>query len=357
MSSDNWPIPDDWTEEDGYAIALVCYPNSFRWMVNVQSAIYQLTRARSYDFSTGYWKGIEKEADKIWESFMTCDIQVLIDNVGDLVKTQRMIALALTGGTIDFEAEPNVPLSVTYEGIGVILKNLGLSQGTGLTLDQLIALMDAEDNSLYPFKDFLALLKIVRQITDDGGSMPLGLALNLWEQIGQARTSHNGLSLLAYLGTGVRGIQSSLVPFAEGSDTPSEQETVEEIYDNLDKANWTLGQVPSMLPIIPSITDFASRISVSSASWIGNLQAALSTFWNRLTHEDATPVATITPTGQLAQISKKLLDLDDNTDHTGLTISDRLEAIRAQVEAISSGNDLEPVLAAIDQILGGDYVP
>ena len=352
------PIPTDWIEEvNGFALGMVCYPNSDMWRRNLKGAIYALTRGRNYDFDTGRFKDIEQLANDLQDSFMSCDLIEITQGIQDIVKTQRMIVLALTGGTLDFEANPEVPIVVSYEGLGPIIKSLGSYQGGTMTIGELITAMEAEDNSLYPFKDYLELLKIVRQITGDGDNISLGLAVNLWQMVNTFRTSHNGLSLMAYLGTGVRGIQSSLVPFAEGSDTPSEQETVEEVYDNIDKANWTLGQVPSMLPTIPTITDFASRISISSASWIGNLQTALSTFWNRLTHEDATPVATITPTGQLAQISKKLLDLDDNTDHTGLTISDRLEAIRAQVEAIGGGTDLEPVLTAIDHILGGDYAP
>lgn len=352
------PIPTDWNEEEnGYALGMVCYPNSDMWRRNLKGAIYALTRGRNYDFDTGIFKDIEQLANDLQDSFMSCDLVEITQGIQDLVKTQRMIVLALTGGTLDFEAEPEIPLVVSYEGLGVILKNLGVNQGTGTTLGQLITAMEDEDNSLYPFKDYLELLKILRSITGDGENIPLGLATNLWHMVNTFRSSHNGLSLMAYLGTGVRGIQSSLVPFAEGSDTPSEQETVEEIYDNLDKANWTLGQVPPMLPSVPSTTDFATRISVSSASWIGKLQTALSTFWDRLTSGDATPTATITPTGQLAQISKKLLDLDDNSDHTGLTISDKLEAIKAQLEAIGPGNDLEPVLAAIDNILGGVYEP
>lgn len=63
-------IPDDWTEDDGYTIAMFCVPNSVKWRTAVFSAINLLSFGRTWDAETGNIKNAQEIAEGILVSYM-----------------------------------------------------------------------------------------------------------------------------------------------------------------------------------------------------------------------------------------------------------------------------------------------
>jgi hypothetical protein len=159
---DGFTVPSDWDESMGYAIGVVCFPNSRQWLINVKSAIYLLTRARAYDFETGYWLGIEPLTVDIWESFMSCDFNTLIELGQQHIQTQRMIVAALQGQAIDFVLDP-LPLAIDYTATGLSNK-LGpnTTENSSLTLQ---ASLDRLTAALQEVK--IAVLEITPATSED----------------------------------------------------------------------------------------------------------------------------------------------------------------------------------------------
>lgn len=66
-------IPDDWSEDDGYCMAVLCIPNSLQWKSLVHGALSTLSWGRIWDRNTGSIKDAQNIARNIQESLcMDC---------------------------------------------------------------------------------------------------------------------------------------------------------------------------------------------------------------------------------------------------------------------------------------------
>ena len=78
------PIPDDWTETDGYILLLACVPNSLLWRSIARGQIHNLTRGRTWDAQTGDIKATQAIGWQIYDSLMTCKLDDLVAAVETL---------------------------------------------------------------------------------------------------------------------------------------------------------------------------------------------------------------------------------------------------------------------------------
>lgn len=78
------PIPDDWTEADGYILLLACVPNSLLWRSIARGQIHNLTRGRTWDAQTGDIKAVQAIGWQIYDSLMTCKLDDLVTAVETL---------------------------------------------------------------------------------------------------------------------------------------------------------------------------------------------------------------------------------------------------------------------------------
>jgi hypothetical protein len=78
------PIPDDWTEADGYILLLACFPNSVLWRSIARGQIHNLTRGRTWDAQTGNIKAVQAIGWQIYDSVMTCKLDDLVTAVETL---------------------------------------------------------------------------------------------------------------------------------------------------------------------------------------------------------------------------------------------------------------------------------
>ena len=121
------PIPDDWDElADGYAIGIVCVPNSVLWRAVVNGAIYNISRGWFWDETTGTITDVQAIAKEIWEGFcMTAceDLVIALQgaNNTELTKSVKELTSALVGLNRNI-ADP-LPDTVDYslDGLGPIL--------------------------------------------------------------------------------------------------------------------------------------------------------------------------------------------------------------------------------------------
>lgn len=78
------PIPDDWTEPDGYILLLACFPDSLYWRSIARGQIHNLTRGRTWDADTGDVKAVQAIGWQIYNSVMTCKLDDLVTGIGQL---------------------------------------------------------------------------------------------------------------------------------------------------------------------------------------------------------------------------------------------------------------------------------
>lgn len=89
------PIPNDWQEQDGYVLFLVCVPDSQLWRSIARGQIHNLTRGRTWDKQTGSIKAAQAIGWQIYDSLMTCKLDDLVTAVNNLNATSETNGLAL----------------------------------------------------------------------------------------------------------------------------------------------------------------------------------------------------------------------------------------------------------------------
>ena len=350
------PVPTDWSEEDGYRIGILFFPDSLQWLANVHGCLYLLTRGRAYDFDTGYFKGIEAEAEKVWESFMSGNLLEITSRMDEFTKTQRMIVAALMGQSINFDSEP-LPNAINYEqGIRQAILSVGAAFGPDLTLEQVITLMEDQDGPDYGFKDYLEILRLFQELFNGAGLIPIAAVGGLISLIFAARTQHNTLALQAMQATALRGIQNAIAP---PKDPETEQATVETWMDTLEK-------IPFLTTAIVAIVDpsptgeatMAVKVALAFRSLMNKAFDWLPDWWNVYVNTVENPQPSGTVVGMLSEISRKVQSLADEASTPTVTVSNRLKAISDAIEAIETETiDLTPALVEIAAQLNDIALP
>jgi hypothetical protein len=349
-------VPTDWTEEDGYRIGIIFFPDSLQWLANVHGALYTLTRGRAYDFDTGYFKGIEAEAEKVWGSFMSGNLLEITSRMDEFTKTQRMIVAALMGQAINFDSEP-LPNAINYEnGIRQAILSVGGTLGGDMTLAELIALMEAQDGPDYGFKDWLEILRLFQELFNGAGLLPVAAIGGLITAIFSARSNHNTLALQAMQATALRGIQNAIAP---PKDPVTEETTVQSWMDTLEK-------IPFLTTAIVAIVDpsptgegaMAVKIALTIRNLMDKAFGWIADWWNTYVETVGNPQPAGTVVGMLSEISRKVQSLADETATPTVTVSNRLKAISDAIEGIETqGVDVTPTLVDIVTALNGIALP
>ena len=78
------PIPDDWTEADGYILFLACVPDSLFWRSIFRGQVHNLTRGRTWDQDTGNVKAVQAIGWEIYNSLMACKLDDLVASLNTL---------------------------------------------------------------------------------------------------------------------------------------------------------------------------------------------------------------------------------------------------------------------------------
>jgi hypothetical protein len=350
------PVPTDWTEEDGYRIGILFFPDSPQWLFNVHGALYTLTRGRAYDFDTGYFKGIEAEAEKVWESFMSGNLLEITSRMDEFTKTQRMIVAALMGQSINFDSE-ELPNAINYEnGIRQAILSIGASFSPELTLGEVIALMEDADGPEYGFKDYLEILRLLQEIFTGASLVPIAAIGGLLTFIFAARTQHNTLALQAMQATALRGIQNAIAP---PKDPVTEEATVQSWADTIEKIPFLTTAIVALVDPSPAGEGtLAVKIALSLKNLLTSAYGWLSDWWNVYVNTVDNPQPQGTVVGMLSEISRKVQSLADEQSTPTVTVSNRLKAISDAIEGIEvQGVDLTPTLVEIAAQLNDIALP
>ncbi len=93
-----WAIPNDWTEGDGYAAVLFCFPASLMWKTTVTGMVSQLLLGRSWDSKTGSIIDVQQVGREVFETMSIICIEDLAN-----------IATAINNLTLAIETQgPNI---------------------------------------------------------------------------------------------------------------------------------------------------------------------------------------------------------------------------------------------------------
>jgi len=356
MTPNGFVVPTDWTEENGYRIGIIFFPDSLHWLANVEGAIYDLTRARAYDFSTGNWLSIEPQTVDVWESFMSGNLLEITSRMDEFTKTQRMIVAALMGQSINFDSEP-LPNAINYEqGIRQAILSVGGTLGGDMTLGELIVLMEAQDGPDYGFKDWLEILRLFQELFNGATLVPIAAIGGLISLIFAARTSHNTLALQAMQATALRGIQNAIAP---PKDPATEETTVASWMDTLEKIPFLTTAIVALVDPSPAGEGaMAAKIALSLKNLLTYAYSWLSDWWNVYVNTVDNPQPQGTVVGMLSEISRKVQSLADEQATPTVTVSNRLKAISDAIENIETETvDLTPALVEIAAQLNDIALP
>ena len=84
-----WPIPDDWTTEDGYMTVLFCIPNSRQWRSLVTGHINQFTFGRAWNEQTGDLLQVLNLGREIFNSMSICEIEDKLERIAVALEAQQ----------------------------------------------------------------------------------------------------------------------------------------------------------------------------------------------------------------------------------------------------------------------------
>lgn len=118
MALKKYAIPDDWSEEqDGYLSVLFCIPNSAKWRGLITAHIETLTFGRLWKRETGTITDAQSIGRDIFNSMaMGC--------IEELVKTNKALIAAITGQAADLTTPLPDEVDYTEIGLGPTLRDL-----------------------------------------------------------------------------------------------------------------------------------------------------------------------------------------------------------------------------------------
>jgi len=276
-------------------------------------------------------------------------------HLADIVKTNRMIVAALMGQAINFDSEP-LPNAINYEqGVRQAILGIGGALDNGMTLQEMKDLIDDIDltgtdfiDTLTDIAQILAFLFLVF-----GPDERVVVAMGWWDKFTLKRWQHNNLTIQSHQATSLRGIMRAITPFKD--DSEDDEKTLWE----------TIGSIPWLARAVVAIAEPSpggeiALIATTMGGLINNMYQLVKTAWGLFFNkwinliEDPEPVDTLT--GALGIIANKISTREDMANNPAVSITNRLDVIAEALEGLE-GKDLEPVLNAIEDVLGGSYEP
>ena len=314
-------IPNDWNEStDGWEMAVLCYPNSDQWRVLIRGAIYQLTRGRNWNETTGTIIEAQNIALEILESLdMGCNVN--LGRIADALEQVREILGPINPPhqMLDFVQHLEVLGNIPGAGdtIQQSLWKVVDRMPTDMSIQELIDLLEAQADP--NFNDFLQLLYYIKSLLPSLPDLP---ALHLFDLIGMAfdaRHKHTHSVTQVYQATALRGIQNALTAYQE-SPGDTEQEAVEGIWEELMKTPWLTTAIASLVDPSPAgEIAFVAKMGIVAKSWIDKITSMWATFRDSYVNQVEDPVPVSTVTGQLAEIAARLQNLDTGSSEAGIT--------------------------------------
>lgn len=152
-----WVIPDDWEEDNGYALVLFCIPNSRRWRGLVTAMVEGLTFGWAWDKKTGSIKDVQAVGREIFRSFCmaSCeDIVTELTRIADSLDLQSGI-----GQHLQYLQVLGIPGQ--DERIAVSLDRMADQMPTQVTLQELAEEL-VGDTWLGNFADTAEVLTFIR---------------------------------------------------------------------------------------------------------------------------------------------------------------------------------------------------
>lgn len=325
-------IPDDWTEEDGYISVLFCIPNSQRWRGLVVGLINSLSFGWSWDEKTGSIKGVQAIGRDIFESMTMGCIE---EFTSELRRTNAILA----GETITIDVN-GVPTEFDYSG-APIPRMADALEG----LDEKTAQLVTWDDFIQDLQDTLGIGNaLVSAISFVGSLFPrisakmdfTPLALGMWEYM---RWKAPILALLTQ-------ISASLAAIAAATLAEKPLKLLDTIFTGFN----------SLLNLNNRIYDFI----LGEWSWYDNV---IKPIWDSfISDEEGGTGGTDPDADPTIRIETRLVVDNDFTE----AIADKLEEIKVMLETRmvaettagnTRANQLNSVIDAIENVLGGDYVP
>lgn len=344
------PIPNDWVEDDGYCLYLICVPNSRDWAATFRGRIYELTRGRLYDRSTGIIVDAQSTGKDIYNSIMTCDMTELTDAL-------NKISAALY---TDFDGPNETPIASYLQHLQALgqipgagdsiqdsLINISKSIGSGLTVDEVEVEVQAfitnNPGLASTIKDLLETITFLKDIFPGLGSSPFGAAMGILKSFSTWRFRQNQLGIqatqaqwLRYIGNALSAVQQDAAGTPTGEDT-----IVSEAFKELVEAPWLTQAVVTVLDPSPAgELAVITRVALTAQTFWGKFKDTYNSwfggfFGGGLGQE--LPQSSVT--GQLAKIEEALDDIEGLGD-----MSVNIEGIASQITA------LLPIIPAITSL-------
>jgi len=123
------PIPDDWNEEsDGYALLLLCIPNSQLWRATVRGRIADIAGGRVWDERTGRVTDVQAIGREIFDSMAICKLDDLLVEFKRLnaILAGEVLSLTIDGQPVEWDYQEN-GLVPTLAGLDATLADLELT--------------------------------------------------------------------------------------------------------------------------------------------------------------------------------------------------------------------------------------
>lgn len=330
--------------------------NSIQFIGQFRNRVYTSRQAELYEICS----------DEQWTTFQGW-VEDLENHLGewpmcqqalqDLVRTNRMIVAALMGQSVNFETE-GLPDAVNYSpGILGAIQGISGALDDGLTLQEMKDLIEGLDLTGSGFLDTLVDIAQILSflILLFGPTQRVSVAFGWWDKFTFKRYQQNSMAIAAHQATSLRGIMRGITPFSDSEDE-DEANTWESILNIpfLGKA------VIAFLE--PSPLGEAGIIATIMGGKIADLYRKVKQVWDNwyfkwlnLVEE---PEPTDSITAALGVIANRIATREDAADNPNISVVNRLQVVAdALSEMELQGQNLEPVLAAIENILGGDYTP
>lgn len=315
-----WVIPDDYIEgQTEWRIVMMCVPDCRGWRSVVSGAIYNLTRGRYWDESTGIILVAQDIARRIFGSLrMDCygDFTRMADALEDIREIMGPLDPEHNMLTFMQELQALGGSVAAGDTIMVSLQKMIDRMPTDMTLGELVAQLETANDP--NFKDFLELLTYLQQLFPNLPNLPFAGLFQLIGLLFNARHKHTHSTAMVLQAQHLWGIQNALTAYQ--GDTENEQaDAVSELWETLQNTPWLTTVIGALVDPSPAgeVAFSAKVVAAATQVW-----ARVTTWWTSFRDsyinqiEEPVPVSTVT--GQLAEIAARLQNLDLGTSEGGL---------------------------------------
>lgn len=315
-----WIIPDDYDPiETQWSIVTMCVPNTQQWRGIITGLVYGLTRGRNWDEKTGTITEVQQIAQAIFGS-LTMDCNNDFTRIADALDSIRAVMAGPTPSHtyLDYfqQLEALGGSVMAGDTIMVSLQKMVDRMPTDMTLGELIAELEtANDPS---FKDFLELLTYLQQLFPNLPNLPFAGLFQLISMMFEARHKHTHSTAMVLQAQHLWGIQNALTAY-QGTEDNEMGDAVGELWETLQNTPWLTTAIGALVDPSPAgEVAFSAKVVLAATQVWDRVTNWWASFRDSYLNQIVEPVPTTTVTGQLAEIAKRLQNIDTGDSSGGL---------------------------------------